>query len=56
MTETATSSAPMTPPRRVIDVSRLPVDAFDWESPVWWGNLLAILEVPERVEDRIVVG
>ena len=43
MTETATSSAPPTPPRRVIDVSRLPTDAFDWESPVWWGNLLAIL-------------
>jgi len=30
-------------PGQTIDVSALPVDVFDWRSPVWWGNLLAIL-------------
>jgi heme/copper-type cytochrome/quinol oxidase subunit 3 len=30
-------------PLRVIDVSKLPANAMDWKSPVWWGNTLMIL-------------
>lgn len=29
-------------PQRVIDVSKLPANAMDWHSPVWWGNTLMI--------------
>ena len=32
----------MTDVPRTIDVSKLPIDALDQPSPVWWGNTLMI--------------
>ena len=37
------SSDPTAIPRRTIDVSHLPEEAFGERSPVWWGNTLMLL-------------
>jgi len=39
----SSSSDPTAIPRRTIDVSHLPEEAFGERSPVWWGNTLMLL-------------
>ena len=50
------SSDPTAIPRRTIDVSHLPEEAFGERSPVWWGNTLMLLIESSTVAILIVSG
>jgi heme/copper-type cytochrome/quinol oxidase subunit 3 len=43
MTDLSVPSSNDSASRPTIDVSHLPEHGFDWNSPVWWGNLLLMV-------------